>query len=110
MGVTGDQFTSTCVVIDKFDKLPKSECYEELTKLGIAAPQIERLFTFLAAKDLDSIAEMVRREDKGVQELVELLGMCKSYGFGDWIEFDPKIVRYWGTGGIMDREEGSGTI
>eukprot|EP00026_Physarum_polycephalum_P008266 Phypoly_transcript_08347.p1 GENE.Phypoly_transcript_08347~~Phypoly_transcript_08347.p1 ORF type:complete len:509 (+),score=90.65 Phypoly_transcript_08347:76-1527(+) len=112
MGVTGDQFTSACVAIDKFDKLPKSEFYAELSKLGIAGAQIERLFTFLDAKDLDSIAEMVGREDKGVQELVELFGVCKSYGFGEWIEFDPKIVRglaYY-TGVVFEAFAKTGTM
>jgi histidyl-tRNA synthetase len=94
MGITGDQFTSTCIVIDKFDKLPKAEIYEELSKLTIAPANIERLMTFLAERDFEKIGEMVGRESKGVQELVELFGICKSYGFGEWIEFDPKVVRY----------------
>ena len=110
MGVTGDQFTSTCIVIDKFDKLPKSEIYEELRKLAIAPTQIERLLTFLEARDFDTIGEMVGRESKGVQELVELFKMCESYGLGQWIQFDPKIVRYflegWTRGEGRDEERG----
>lgn len=94
MGITGEKFTKACIVIDKFDKLPKSEIFDELRKLDVAQEHIERLMAFLGTREFEKVGEMVGKESGGVKEIEELVRMCESYGFGEWVEFDPKIVRY----------------
>ncbi len=91
----GDSFTSACILIDKLDKLEKSKIYAELQILGISIEQIGQLIQFLDSKTILEAGEKLGKDNAGVVELEEFFNLCNAYGIGDWVTFDPKIVRYF---------------
>lgn len=94
IGVEGEKFLAVCIVVDKFDKLPKEEMQAELLKMEISREDITRIMTFMETRDLEKAVELVGADSEGLKEIRELFALCEAYGFKDWVQFDPKIVRH----------------
>ena len=93
LGIEGDEFTETCVVIDKMDKVPEEKIREMLKETGIDEEAITRILSIMGVKDLGALASELGEGSPAVHELTSLLGLCDSYGIGGWMELDTSIVR-----------------
>ena len=93
LGIEGDEFTETCVVIDKMDKVPEEKIREMLKETGIDEEAITRILSIMGVKDLGALASELGEGSPAVHELTSLLALCDSYGIGGWMELATSIVR-----------------
>lgn len=83
IGITDKLVSPTFRAIDKKEKMSPEDWQEYLKDLGLSDLQIKDLQGIL--KDLDFSRES--------DELTSLFSTLKDLGFGDFVEFDPSVVR-----------------
>jgi len=93
LGLAPERFASTCVLIDKLDKLPQEEVRQALEEQGLPAESCDVLFSTLALKDLDALAAVLGDDSAAVRELKELFRLGAAYGYSDWLVLDLTVVR-----------------
>tara|TARA_B100001029_G_scaffold176331_1_gene179110 strand:- start:9104 stop:10360 length:1257 start_codon:yes stop_codon:yes gene_type:complete len=93
LGIEGDLFAKTCIIVDKMDKLSSEVINEQLTDLGHNSKVISTIQSTLGLKHLNSLKKVLSSDSKALQELSELFEAIDSYGISDWVEFDGSIVR-----------------
>ena len=112
LGIVGDMFAQTCIIVDKMDKLPADVVSEQLSALGIEDNAIKTIQSTLGIKDMDSLRSMLGEESPAVIELTSLFSALEAYGISEWIEFDASIVRglaYY-TGHVFEAHDRAGEL
>jgi histidyl-tRNA synthetase len=112
LGIVGDMFAQTCIIVDKMDKLPADVVSEQLSALGIEDNAIKTIQSTLGIKDMDSLRSMLGEESPAVIELTSLFSALEAYGISEWIEFDASIVRglaYY-TGPVFEAHDRAGEL
>ena len=112
LGIEGETFAQTCVIVDKMDKLPADVIEAQLSELGLSAEAISRISTVLAITDIDSLKSSLSSESSAVSELQSLFSLCDSYGISDWVSFDASVVRglaYY-TGPVFEAHDRAGNL
>jgi len=93
LGIEGDAFAQTCVIVDKMHKLPSDVIKEELSGLGHDSKVITMIQSVLGIKDRGGLKKALKAESLAVSELNSLFDAIDSYGISEWVEFDASIVR-----------------
>ena len=93
LGISGDSFAKTCIVVDKMDRLPADVIEAQLAELGLAAGAIGTIQSVLSIGSLDELSAALGGDSAAVGELGALFDMIDSYGIAEWVEFDASIVR-----------------
>ena len=93
LGIEGDKFAQTCIIVDKMDKLSPEVINEQLSELGHSSEIISTIQSTLGLKNLNSLKKVLNSDSKALQELTELFDAIDSYGISDWVKFDGSIVR-----------------
>jgi histidyl-tRNA synthetase len=112
LGLEGDIFAKTCIIVDKMDKLPTDVVSEQLGDLGLEKSAIQTIQSTLAIKDMNSLEEILGKESAAVTELTSLFSALEAYGISGWIEFDASIVRglaYY-TGPVFEAHDRAGEL
>ena len=112
LGLEGDIFAKTCIIVDKMDKLPADVVSEQLGDLGLEKSAIQTIQSTLAIKDMNSLEEILGKESAAVSELTSLFSALEAYGISGWIEFDASIVRglaYY-TGPVFEAHDRAGEL
>ena len=112
LGLEGDIFAKTCIIVDKMDKLPTDVVSEQLGDLGLEKTAIQTIQSTLAIKDMNSLEETLGKESAAVTELTSLFSALDAYGISGWIEFDASIVRglaYY-TGPVFEAHDRAGEL
>ena len=112
LGLEGDIFAKTCIIVDKMDKLPADVVSEQLGDLGLEETAIQTIQSTLAIKDMNSLEETLGKESAAVTELTSLFSALEAYGISGWIEFDASIVRglaYY-TGPVFEAHDRAGEL
>ena len=112
LGLEGDIFAKTCIIVDKMDKLPADVVSEQLGDLGLEKSAIQTIQSTLAIKDMNSLEEILGKESAAVTELKSLFSALEAYGISGWIEFDASIVRglaYY-TGPVFEAHDRAGEL
>ena len=92
IGLAPDQFISICLIIDKGDKLNRSQIESLLSEQGLVKASQERIFRFLEIKNLDEI-EGILPGHPVLWELRQLFSLLEGYGLSNWVQLDTSIVR-----------------
>ena len=93
LGIEGDAFAQTCIIVDKMDKLSPEVINEQLTELGHSPKVISKIQSTLGVKHLNSLKKVLKPDSEALKELTTLFEAIESYGISDWVEFDASIVR-----------------
>lgn len=94
LGVPPERFASTCVLVDKLDKLPPNEVKDALvTQAGMTADAADTLLTTLGIRDFPALREALGDDSPAVKELERLWELAKAYGYEDWLVLDLSVVR-----------------
>ena len=93
LGIEGDAFAQTCIIVDKMDKLSPEVINEQLTELGHSPEVISKIQSTLGVKHLNSLKKVLKPDSEALKELTTLFEVIESYGISDWVEFDGSIVR-----------------
>ena len=112
LGIEGDGFTKTCIIVDKMDKLPAEAIENQLSEIGIDSDAISKIQRVLGIRSLDDLIQNLGNQSEAVSELSVLFKMLDSYGLSDWIEFDASIVRglaYY-TGPVFEAHDRRGEL
>ena len=112
LGLEGDIFAKTCIIVDKMDKLTADVVSEQLGDLGLEETAIQTIQSTLAIKDMNSLEETLGKESAAVTELTSLFSALEAYGISGWIEFDASIVRglaYY-TGPVFEAHDRAGEL
>lgn len=92
-GVPEDQFGAVCVIIDKLEKLPHDSIREQIAELGVDQSIIDTILQLGTCDSLEAVAALTDGERAGLTELEQLFSLSASYGCGEWLRFDPSLVR-----------------
>ena len=112
LGIEGEDFTKTCVIVDKMDKLPRDTLEDQLTELGLSVDSIATIQSVLGIRSLDALEDSLGLEQESVSELRQLFTLLESYGAREWIEFDASVVRglaYY-TGPVFEVHDRNGEL
>jgi len=112
LGLEGDIFAKTCIIVDKMDKLPADVVSNQLSELGLEDSAIQTIQSTLAIKDMNSLEKNLGKESSAVMELTSLFSALDAYGISEWIEFDASIVRglaYY-TGPVFEAHDRDGEL
>ena len=112
LGIDGDGFTKTCIIVDKMEKLPPEVIENQLSEIGINSEAISKIQRVLSIRSLDELIQNLDDQSEAVSELSVLFQMLDSYGLSEWIEFDASIVRglaYY-TGPVFEAHDRRGEL
>ena len=112
LGISGDAFAATCIIVDKMDKLPAEVVEQQLSEQGLDSDAISVIQATLGLSDLDSLASALGEGSEAVAELATMFDLVDSYGISDWVAFDASVVRglaYY-TGPVFEAHDRSGNL
>ncbi|MCH1591870.1 MAG: histidine--tRNA ligase [Candidatus Thalassarchaeaceae archaeon] len=112
LGIEGDTFAKTCVIVDKMDKLPADSVAAQLSDLGLVSESISTIQSVLGITELSRLDGSLSSKGSAIPELEELFSLIESYGISDWVQFDASIVRglaYY-TGPVFEAHDRSGNL
>ena len=112
LGLEGEIFAQTCVIVDKMDKLPEDVIEAQLSDLGLASESISTIRSVLGITDLESLSSALASDSEALIELQTLFSLCDSYGISDWVSFDASVVRglaYY-TGPVFEAHDKAGNL
>ena len=110
LGLEGDIFAQTCIIVDKMDKLSSDVIEDQLSNLGHDSKVVTTIQAVLGIKDMNSLQKALKDESVAVSELNLLFDAIDSYGISEWVEFDASIVRglaYY-TGAVFEAHDRTG--
>ena len=112
LGLEGEIFAQTCVIVDKMDKLPEDVIEAQLSDLGLSSDSISTIRSVLGITELESLSSALASDSEALIELQTLFSLCDSYGISDWVSFDASIVRglaYY-TGPVFEAHDRAGNL
>ena len=112
LGISGDAFAATCIIVDKMEKLPPEVVEQQLSEQGLNSDAISVIQSTLGLSDLDSLASALGESSEAVAELATLFDLVDSYGISDWVAFDASVVRglaYY-TGPVFEAHDRGGNL
>ena len=110
LGIEGDTFAQTCVIVDKMNKLPSDVIKEQLAGLGHDSEVITTIQSVLRIKGMSGLEKVLKDESMAISELNILFDTLDSYAISEWVEFDASIVRglaYY-TGAVFEAHDRAG--
>ena len=112
LGLEGEIFAQTCVIVDKMDKLPEDVIEAQLSDLGLSSDSISTIRSVLGITNLESLSSALASDSEALIELQSLFSLCDSYGISDWVSFDASVVRglaYY-TGPVFEAHDRAGNL
>jgi len=110
LGVEGDLFAQTCIIVDKMDKLSSEVIETQLSELGHSTKVVSSIQSVLGIKDMEGLKKSLEDKSTAVSELNTLFDLIDSYGMSEWVEFDASVVRglaYY-TGSVFEAHDREG--
>jgi len=112
LGISGDAFAATCIIVDKMDKLPAEVVEQQLSDQGLDSDAIATIQSTLGLSDLDSLSSALGEGSEAAKELATLFDLIDAYGIADWVAFDASVVRglaYY-TGPVFEAHDRGGKL
>ncbi|NCN99836.1 histidine--tRNA ligase [Candidatus Falkowbacteria bacterium] len=93
--LTADDKINVVRILDKWNKLKESEINERLEKTGLTESGLMLLKKFMSVRSLEDLAEQIPelKNNDGFKEVASSLDFLKNLGYGDWVEFNPAVIR-----------------
>ena len=113
-GISENLVTETITVIDKFEKLTKTELEKEFAKIGLNNEQVEKLLMYLNM-DADQLINIENKNEvlaQGIEELDTLKQYIEKLGLLEYVQFSPSLARgqeYY-TGTVFEAYTRDGSI
>ena len=112
LGVEGDLFAKTCIVVDKMEKLPPDVIEKQLSDLGHSSEVITKIQTVLGIKDMKNLKSSLDKSSSAISELNTLFEIIEAYGMSELVQFDASVVRglaYY-TGSVFEAHDRGGNF
>lgn len=88
-----DKWSSTCVLIDKLDKVSIDDLDSDLQSLGLKKEAVRQLLSYINTTDINDLKAVLGSESQGVIDIENLLQLCGAYGIESWVKFDASVIR-----------------
>lgn len=90
-----DERLSVVRTLDKWTKLGVEATRERLTAAGLGKKEIEILEKFMTSSGLDDLLGNLPelKDNAGVIETTQIIETLEKLGYGDWLEFNPAVIR-----------------
>jgi histidyl-tRNA synthetase len=92
-GVPPELFAPVCVIVDKMEKVERSQVEEWLAELGLKPEIVDTITRTLSMKSIEEIVNAIGPEHEAVADLKTFFDCVNAYGFGSWVQFDASVVR-----------------
>lgn len=96
-GVPEDQLPATYAVVDKLSREPEEKIRERLaSEVGLGAASIDEVFGVLGQGSFEGLAQTyggVEGVSEDIDRLARFFECINDMDLGDWVRFDPSIVR-----------------
>ena len=81
--------------LDKWAKLKPEEISGRLEDAGLNEASLNIIRQFMSSQSLEDLAQKLPdlRNNEGLLETAELLNKLGELGYGDWLEFNPAVIR-----------------
>lgn len=81
--------------LDKWQKLSRTEIIDRLQGAGLGKEAIAILDKFMTSASLDELVDKLPelRDNFGLEETARALKALADLGYGDWLEFNPSVIR-----------------
>lgn len=81
--------------LDKWIKLAPSDIKERLLEAGLEPDGIEILEKFMTSASLEELLSALPqlKDDAGILETISIINALQDLGYGDWLEFNPAVIR-----------------
>lgn len=93
LGVPPEQHVDVFMVLDKKGKVPVETLKEMLVEKGLSAQAADDIMGHLDDQATGSLSSGPLAGAPAAEEVRQLLGLAEAMGFGDYVRFDPGIVR-----------------
>jgi histidyl-tRNA synthetase len=93
LGITGDDFVATCILMDKRDKVAADYIVGELVARGVSADSARRILALLDVRGLPALRDAVGEQNPGYRALSELCALGAESGIGETLSVDLSVVR-----------------
>jgi histidyl-tRNA synthetase len=95
--ISGDteQKTQIVRILDKSEKLTDGELRDRFIALGLKEEQIINLLKFIRSTDAKLLIENLPEleANQGYIETIKIIKKLEDLGYGEWIKFQPNIIR-----------------
>ncbi len=92
-GVPADKFASTCVLVDKLDKIGAPAVAASLVESGMAPAAADDLLAALTVSDFPALEAALGATSPALAELRRIFDLAEAYGYADWLVLDVSVVR-----------------
>lgn len=81
--------------LDKWAKLNPDDIKDRLEAAGLNNEAIKTLEKFMASSSLDNLLKNIPelKNNQGLIETVKIIETLEDLGYGDWLEFNPTVIR-----------------
>lgn len=81
--------------LDKWSKLKEKEIEERLQDAGLEAAARQVIASFMTSSSLEDLSDRLPelKDNAGLREISELLSQLQGLGYGDYVEFNPAVIR-----------------
>ncbi len=90
-----DKKTLVIRTLDKWKKLDQADIASRLDETGLDKKSFTVLNKFMSSNSLDKLTQALPKlkNNPGLKEVVTALEKLEELGYGDWIQFDPTVIR-----------------
>jgi histidyl-tRNA synthetase len=92
-GIDADHHAATFLALDKRGKINDEAIKELLTKEGVDHDAIAGIFSILAMRTLDEVADALQADTASLAGVKQFLSYAEAYGIDDLLQFDLSIIR-----------------
>ncbi len=81
--------------LDKWKKLKLPDIAQSLQGIGLGDKAFNIFKNFMASNSLDKLEQLLPelKSNQGFLEVAQALTSLEALGYGDWIQFDPTVIR-----------------
>lgn len=90
-----DKKISVVRTLDKWTKLKADDIEDRLLSAGLDKEAILILKKFMSSSSLDDLLKNIPelKDNQGVIETAKIIETLEKLGYGDWLEFNPTVIR-----------------
>lgn len=90
-----DKKTLVVRTLDKWNKLKEAEIAGRLEDAGLNKASQEILVKFMSSRSLEMLLTALPelKNNQGLMDIAKSLEVLESLGYGDWLEFNPAVIR-----------------
>eukprot|EP00818_Percolomonas_sp_WS_P003645 CAMPEP_0117445762 /NCGR_PEP_ID=MMETSP0759-20121206/5971_1 /TAXON_ID=63605 /ORGANISM="Percolomonas cosmopolitus, Strain WS" /LENGTH=454 /DNA_ID=CAMNT_0005237965 /DNA_START=369 /DNA_END=1733 /DNA_ORIENTATION=- len=88
-----ETFNKILSILNQLNTLPLEDVKGKLLALRLNDSGIISILQILSVNSLEEMAEVIGQEHSSIEQVKQLFKLIESYGYSEYVQFDPKITR-----------------